>query len=134
MIFFDGEEAFKDWTQTDSLYGSRHLAKKWKNNGKVDQIEALVLLDLIGAPNSQFSSFYDNTDSLHDRLVQIERHLLTKKHLHGSKQMFLARTSYSAVDDDHRPFLENSKSSMFYLTYVKSHRLCFLQMFQFYTS
>jgi len=28
FIFFDGEEAFVDWTETDSLYGSRHLAKK----------------------------------------------------------------------------------------------------------
>ena len=29
MIFFDGEEAYIDWTRTDSLYGSRHLAEKW---------------------------------------------------------------------------------------------------------
>lgn len=28
MMFFDGEEAYKDWTASDSLYGSRHLAKK----------------------------------------------------------------------------------------------------------
>ena len=28
FIFFDGEEAFVQWTSTDSLYGSRHLAKK----------------------------------------------------------------------------------------------------------
>lgn len=31
MIFFDGEEAFHDWTATDSLYGARHLANKWKS-------------------------------------------------------------------------------------------------------
>ena len=23
LVFFDGEEAFKDWTATDSIYGSR---------------------------------------------------------------------------------------------------------------
>ncbi len=23
LVFFDGEEAFKDWTSTDSIYGSR---------------------------------------------------------------------------------------------------------------
>lgn len=23
LIFFDGEEAFKDWTHTDSIYGAR---------------------------------------------------------------------------------------------------------------
>ena len=26
LIFFDGEEAFVRWTNTDSIYGSRHLA------------------------------------------------------------------------------------------------------------
>lgn len=25
LIFFDGEEAFKDWTDTDSIYGARYV-------------------------------------------------------------------------------------------------------------
>ena len=29
LIFLDGEEAFVDWTDKDSIYGARHLAKKW---------------------------------------------------------------------------------------------------------
>ena len=29
MLFLDGEEAYLDWTSTDSLYGSRHLAQLW---------------------------------------------------------------------------------------------------------
>lgn len=31
FIFFDGEEAFVDWTETDSIYGARHLAEKWES-------------------------------------------------------------------------------------------------------
>lgn len=31
FLFFDGEEAFKTWSATDSIYGARHLAKKWDN-------------------------------------------------------------------------------------------------------
>lgn len=31
LLFIDGEEAFVDWKADDSLYGSRHLAKKWQN-------------------------------------------------------------------------------------------------------
>ena len=27
LIFFDGEEAFKMWTDDDSIYGARHLAR-----------------------------------------------------------------------------------------------------------
>ena len=30
FVFFDGEEAFKRWTDTDSLYGSRNLAAVWE--------------------------------------------------------------------------------------------------------
>lgn len=108
LIFFDGEEAFKEWTRADSLYGSRHLAHEWNRLGKVDRIETLVLLDLIGSPNTHFESFYENTDVLHDRLVQIEKHLQTKQHLSGRSSMFLPRISYSSIDDDHRPFLESS--------------------------
>ncbi|GBP39886.1 Glutaminyl-peptide cyclotransferase [Eumeta japonica] len=29
LIFFDGEEAFRHWGPTDSIYGARHLAQKW---------------------------------------------------------------------------------------------------------
>jgi hypothetical protein len=25
LVFFDGEEAFKDWTDTDSIYGARFV-------------------------------------------------------------------------------------------------------------
>jgi len=31
LIFFDGEEAFDEWSETDSLYGSRHLAELMDN-------------------------------------------------------------------------------------------------------
>ncbi|KAG8143596.1 putative Glutaminyl-peptide cyclotransferase 2 protein [Naja naja] len=27
LLFFDGEEAFREWSETDSLYGARHLAE-----------------------------------------------------------------------------------------------------------
>lgn len=32
FIFFDGEEAFKEWGPKDSIYGAKHLAKIWHNN------------------------------------------------------------------------------------------------------
>src|SRR5437899_426111 len=45
---FDGEEAYKDWTETDSLYGSRHLARKWAAEGFLARIKALINIDMIG--------------------------------------------------------------------------------------
>lgn len=29
FIFFDGEEAFHDWTATDSIYGSRYVTRSF---------------------------------------------------------------------------------------------------------
>lgn len=38
MLFFDGEEAIQEWTHTDSIYGARHLAKKWDQEGFLPKI------------------------------------------------------------------------------------------------
>lgn len=71
LIFFDGEEAFLEWGADDSIYGAKHLAEKWQNcfvhtvDNKVvtdlSRIDIFVLLDLIGASNPHFYSFFDNT-------------------------------------------------------------------------
>ncbi|KAJ1568060.1 hypothetical protein HK405_003774 [Cladochytrium tenue] len=39
LIFFDGEEAFGDWTDDNSLYGSRHLAKRWAEEPWIGALE-----------------------------------------------------------------------------------------------
>lgn len=86
VIFFDGEEAFEDWTRTDSLYGSRHLAAKLqsqkyhKSSGvdcsssirnELDRIELFVLLDLIGEVNPQFCNHFSQTNSDFEALTRI---------------------------------------------------------------
>lgn len=48
LVFFDGEEAFLNWSDDDSLYGSRHLARKWevtkyKNEREIDRIVRSML-------------------------------------------------------------------------------------------
>ncbi|XP_030570593.1 glutaminyl-peptide cyclotransferase isoform X2 [Drosophila novamexicana] len=122
LIFFDGEEAFREWSNSDSVYGSRHLASKLARTRSptstsdqanlaprhIDRIEVLVLLDLIGARNPKFSSFYENTHGLHTSLVEIEQTLRTAGRLEGNNKMFLNRPAGGLVDDDHRPFLEEN--------------------------
>ena len=73
LIFFDGEEAFKDWTATDSIYGARHLAEKWSDTmvtlhdldmktsysvSPLQQIVAFVLLDLLGTKTATIMVFH----------------------------------------------------------------------------
>ena len=51
LVFFDGEEAIKDWSRSDSTYGSRHLAARWGRDGTLNQIKAFLLADMIGDKN-----------------------------------------------------------------------------------
>lgn len=41
MLFLDGEEAFLEWSQTDSLYGARHLAARWEREDVLKKIVSI---------------------------------------------------------------------------------------------
>lgn len=75
IIFFDGEEAFHEWTPTDSIYGSRHLAQDWASGseGLISKIKLFVLLDLLGAPNMvPIPSRYPSTAQQFNFFVQAQ--------------------------------------------------------------
>lgn len=61
LIFFDGEEAFKSWTDQDSLYGARHLAQRWQNEGFLSRIKLFILLDLLGTAQPTFYNYFPAT-------------------------------------------------------------------------
>ncbi len=48
LCFFDGEEAFGEWSPTDGLYGSRALVAKFKADGTLGDVQAMVNVDMIG--------------------------------------------------------------------------------------
>ena len=104
MIFFDGEEAFVRWSNSDSLYGSRHLAEKWTN--QIDDIDLFILLDLIGSSNLAIPNYcrlYGDTpacNSEYNRLARIEKTLTDKS------SMLTSRYAYSRIEDDDIPLYE----------------------------
>ncbi|KAL7980763.1 hypothetical protein Chor_001917 [Crotalus horridus] len=52
LLFFDGEEAFREWSETDSLYGARHLAEhmgRTPHHQGITQLQAIRLMS-IGVP------------------------------------------------------------------------------------
>lgn len=56
FVFFDGEEAFRTWTSRDSIYGARHLAKKW---AETSAGSGATQLDRMVGPRESFSlSFF----------------------------------------------------------------------------
>lgn len=126
FIFFDGEEAFVEWSASDSLYGSRHLANTWAKQrapshcstsaqtNELDRIELFILLDLIGANDSSFV-LYDSANKKHwQELRRLEAaHVSTNQLLNsrGPPRQVAFRNSYlplSYVEDDHVPFMRHN--------------------------
>lgn len=97
FVFFDGEEAVIEWSQTDSRYGSRHLAEWWEKDGTLRQIRALILLDMIGDKDLAIQRDGYSTRSLVDIIWQTAREL-------GYGQHFTSDVGF--IDDDHVPFLQ----------------------------
>ncbi len=46
LVFFDGEEAFEQFSEADGLYGSRYFAKQLQSGAK--QFRAGILFDMVG--------------------------------------------------------------------------------------
>ena len=96
LVFFDGEEAFEQWSETDSLYGSRHLAAKWKAEGVLPRIGAFLLVDMIGDADLDLLKDSNSTPWLRDLVWNAARRL-------GHSRQFL--NGEAAYEDDHLPFV-----------------------------
>ncbi len=48
LVFFDGEEAVENFSQTDGIYGSRHFARQLVQNGAVKSFQGGLLFDMVG--------------------------------------------------------------------------------------
>jgi Zn-dependent M28 family amino/carboxypeptidase len=96
LVFFDGEEALKEWSASDSLYGSRHLAEKLSREGKLSQIKALILVDMVADRHLNILRESISTAWLSDVVFRSARTL-------GYGSLFSGGTF--PVEDDHLPFL-----------------------------
>ena len=107
LVFFDGEEAFGEWSAVDSLYGSRHLAARLEADGQLGTIELMVLLDLIGAARPRFYSAYADTHAHFQSLARIELGLAKAGALRQHQQFYFVAGDPRphGVDDDHAPFV-----------------------------
>ncbi len=94
-VFLDGEEAVKEWTDTDSVYGSRHLAAQWSADGTTKKIRAFLLADMIGDADLDILRDENSTPWLEDLVLQAASNLGVQSH-------FFANTT--AIGDDHVPF------------------------------
>lgn len=103
LLFFDGEEAFQSWSQSDSTYGSRHLAAKWGRDGTLSKIKAFVLADMIGDKDLDIQRETNSTPWLSDLVKQAA-------HKFGYDRYFFQ--TEMPVEDDHLPFVHRGVPSV----------------------
>jgi hypothetical protein len=48
LVFFDGEEAFENFSDTDGIYGSRYFAHEIEKSGATKSFRAGILFDMVG--------------------------------------------------------------------------------------
>jgi glutaminyl-peptide cyclotransferase len=96
LVFFDGEEAVGEWTASDSLYGSRHLAEKWQSAGIIDRLTALINIDMIGDRDLKIVNELYSSEPLRRVITQAAASLGYAKHFNAGDL---------PIEDDHVPFL-----------------------------
>lgn len=97
IIFFDGEEAVREWTATDSCYGSRHLAAKWLADGTLSRLKALINVDMVGDKDLNVMNDGNSSPALREQVSRIAAKL-------GYAKYF--KQDLEAAEDDHKPFAD----------------------------
>jgi Zn-dependent M28 family amino/carboxypeptidase len=95
LVWLDGEEAIKQWTATDSVYGARHLAEKWKKDGTAAKIKGFLLLDMVADSDLNIDRDQNSTSWLEDLVLKAASELGYQSHFFGRNNTVL---------DDHLPF------------------------------
>lgn len=95
FVFTDAEEAMKQWTTEDSVYGSKHLAQQWQKDGTAAKVRAFILLDMIGDKDLNVDRETNSTPWLQDTVLRAAQRLGVQSHFYGRS---------IEIEDDHIPF------------------------------
>jgi hypothetical protein len=98
IAFFDGEEAMKSWSETDSRYGSRQMAARLSASGDIKKIKAFLLADLVGSKQLHFMRD-PTTKSLTDLVWSTAAKL-------GYSETFI--NPAAGMEDDHNSFAKRN--------------------------
>jgi glutaminyl-peptide cyclotransferase len=103
IAFFDGEEAIKAWSESDSRYGSRQMAARFAASGDISKIKAFLLADMVGSRSLHFARESTSTKALVDLMWATAAKL-------GYADVFV--NTSSGAEDDHDSFLKRKVPSM----------------------
>ena len=122
ILFLDGEEAFGQWSSTDSVYGARALAEEMEQtvhaamstyHNALSSISLFVLLDLLGAKGPSIPSYFKTTHWAYQRLATLEKRLRDAGKLKSTGRSWFPDVDKDdngiwmggRVGDDHVPFM-----------------------------
>jgi Zn-dependent M28 family amino/carboxypeptidase len=97
LVWFDGEEAFGQWSASDSLYGSRHLAERWAADGTLSRIKALINVDMIGGKDLHIMNEENSSPALRKLIWSTAERFGYGKYFDNGE---------GSTDDDHMPFVK----------------------------
>jgi len=104
LLWDDAEEAIRlPWTDDNSVYGVRHLAQKWQEDGTLKKVKAFVLEDMIGDSDLNIVRDENSTPWLEDYVLKAATAL-------GYQSHFFARNT--VINDDHLPFVQRGVASV----------------------
>ena len=96
FIFFDGEEAVVEWTDDDSVYGSRHDVDRRVGGRELNNLKALILVDMIGDKNLNIKRETQSTRWLKDIIWGTAHSIGYNREFSDEEQ---------EISDDHVPYL-----------------------------
>jgi Peptidase family M28 len=97
FVFFDGEEAVVEWTDDDSVYGSRHDVDRRVRSSNIRGLKAMILVDMIGDKNLNIKREAQSTRWLKDILWDTAHSLGYDKEFPNDE---------IEISDDHIPYLK----------------------------
>jgi Zn-dependent M28 family amino/carboxypeptidase len=103
LVFDDGEEAVDQWSDSDSLYGTRHLAARWYADGTLKHVKAFIVADMIGDKDLNILEEMQSTPWLRDLFLQ------AAVNTHHSAYVYKTQAD---EEDDHLPFLRRGVPSL----------------------
>jgi len=103
IAFFDGEEAMKHWSDTDSRYGSRQMAARLSSSGDIKKIRAFLLADIVGGRKARFLRETSSTPALVDLVWNTAAKL-------GYSAILINESA--GAQDDHDSFLKRGVPSV----------------------
>jgi len=103
LLFLDGEEAtLPDWGTTDHTYGSRYYVQQARQAGRLADIRAFILVDMIADRKLDISREEKSTPWLTDAIWSAARRL--------NRPEFLEQST--PIEDDHDEFLDAGVESV----------------------